>query len=98
MAVKVRLDHAGLAAVLKSGEVRAMVAAATEEVAANARSQGVMVEGEPGDVPLPVETQVVTTDRAHGIVTLAHPSGESVQAKHGTLTAAAAAAGLEVNG
>lgn len=93
---KVKLDHGAIAALLKGGEIAGMVADATEAVAGNARGQGVQVEGEPGEVDVPIETQMVTTDRAHGLVTIAHPSGEAVQAKHGLLTQAAAAAGLEV--
>lgn len=92
---KVKLNHAGIAALLKSGGIASMTAEATAAVAANV--EGVDVEGVPGDISIPVETSMTTTDRAHGIVTLAHPSGMAVQAKHGLLTKAAAAAGLEVN-
>lgn len=94
----VRLDHGGIAALLKSGAMQALVSLAAEKVAANVRSQGIMVEGEPGDVALPVEVSTTMTDRAHASVTLAHPAGKAVQAKHGALTKAASAAGLEVNG
>lgn len=95
--VKVTLNHGAIAALLQGGEIAAATAAATEAVAANARGSAVEVVGVPGDVAIPVESQMVTTDRAHGIVTLAHPSGQAVQAKHGLLTKAAGAAGLEVN-
>lgn len=96
MAVRVRLDSQGLTAVAKSPGVTTFVAAATEAVAENVRGMNIDVEGVPGDIALPVTTMMVVTDRAHGIVALAHPSGESVQAKHGALTKAAAQAGLEV--
>lgn len=92
-ASKVRLDSAGVAAVLKSAAVAATVTAAAEQVAGQVRSQGVTVaHGE--DLPVVVNSYV--TDRAAASVTLAHPAGLAVQAKHGALTAAAAAVGLEV--
>lgn len=94
----VRLDHDGIASLLKSGAMQALVTEAAEKVADNVRSQGILVDGEPGEMPLPVETSVTTTDRAHASVTLAHPAGTATQAKHGALTKAASAAGLEVNG
>lgn len=94
----VKLDHAGIGALLKSGEMAALVNEAAAEVAENVRSQGILVEGKPGDVPLPVEVTAYTTDRAAASVAIAHPSGAAVQAKHGALTKAASAAGLEVKG
>jgi 6,7-dimethyl-8-ribityllumazine synthase len=94
----VKLNHAGIAALLKSGEMHALVDGAAEEIAENVRSQGVYVEGVPGNVALPVVvSKSETTDRAHASVMIAHPSGIAVQAKHGALTRAAAAAGLSVS-
>lgn len=95
-AVTVRLNRAGVAAVLKSASVAGAVRGKAEEVAANVRAQGIMVEGTPGDVALPVEVTSYITDRAAASVTIAHPSGVAVQAKYGALTKAAAEAGLEV--
>jgi type III secretory pathway component EscU len=95
---KIKMDHRGIESLLKSSQIADAVSEATEAVADNARAQSIDVEGIPGDIALPVTTQMVTTDRAHGIVAIAHPSGEAVQAKHGTLTKAAAEAGLEVRG
>lgn len=100
MAGKVRLDHGGIAAILKSGGMQALVSSAAEEIAGNIRSQGITV-GDftgAGEIPLPVTVSVTTTDRAHASVTLAHPAGVAVQAKHGALTRAASAAGLTVKG
>lgn len=93
---RVTIDSKGILDVLKSAGVTAVVAAKTEQVADNVRSLGIMVDGIPGKYALPVETSMTTTDRAHGRVTLAHPSGMAVQAKHGALTKAALAADLEV--
>lgn len=94
----VKLNHAGVAAILKSGEMAALVNGAAEEIAANVRAQGQKVgalEGS-GEIDLPVTVSPTTTDRAHASVALAHPAGIAVQAKHGALTRAAAAAGLDV--
>lgn len=98
MASNVKLNHSGLAAIAKSGEIRALVDAAAEEVADNVRGQGIRVEGVPGDIELPVTVTSYTTDRAGASVALAHPSGIAVQAKHGALSKAVSAAGLEVRG
>lgn len=98
MSVEVKLNHAGIAALLKSSELQALVTGAADEVAANVRGLGITV-GDftgPGEIPLPVEVSTTVTDRAHARVTIAHPAGVAVQAKHGALTQAAAAAGLDV--
>lgn len=95
----IKLNHASIAEILKSAPVAAAVKAAAEKVAQNVRDQGIKVgdrDGGPHEYDLPVTVTMVTTDRAHANVTLAHPSGESVQAKHGSLTKAAAQAGLSV--
>lgn len=96
---RVRLDHRGIAALMKSAPMTAAVKAASESVAQNVRSQGIRVGDRDGgglERDLPVTVTVVTTDRAHGIVAIAHPAGQAVQAKHGSLTKAAAQAGLDV--
>lgn len=101
MAAKVRLNHAGIAAALKSGEMDTLVSKAAEEIAENVRSQGITVgafKGGAGEIALPVTVTTSTTDRAHATVTIAHPAGTAVQAKHGALTRAASAAGLSVKG
>jgi hypothetical protein len=95
----VKLNHAGVAAILKSGEMAALVSGAAEEIANNVRAQGQKVgafEGGEGEIDLPVTVTPYTTDRAAASVALAHPAGIAVQAKHGVLTRAAAAAGLDV--
>lgn len=96
MARKVRLSSRGIAEIAKSREVRREVTELAERVADNVRAQGIRVEGSPGDVALPIEVTSYTTDRARSSVTIKHPAGQAVQAKHGALTKAAAAAGLEV--
>lgn len=99
MTDNVKLNHAGVAAILKSAEMTALVNGAAEEIAENVRAQGITVgafAGGSGEIALPVTVSPTTTDRAHASVALAHPAGIAVQAKHGALTRAAAAAGLDV--
>lgn len=101
MSADVKLDHGGIAALEKSGAMRALVDAAAEKVAANVRGLGIKVgdrDGGPREIALPVKVTNTTTDRAHASVTLAHPAGIAVQAKHGALTKGASAAGLTVKG
>ncbi|MGZ4530732.1 MAG: hypothetical protein ACXVXP_00100 [Mycobacteriaceae bacterium] len=101
MAARVKLHKAAIGAFLKGGQVHALVSTKTNEVADHVKALGIKVgdrDGGPAEYDLPVESGVDTTDRAHGIVRLRHPSGIAVQAKHGALTKAAAAAGLEVKG
>lgn len=69
-----------------------------EDIADAVRRQGIEVGDENGgsdEYALPVEVDVVD-DVAR--VTLAHPAGKAVQAKHGALTRAAASLGFEVHG
>lgn len=58
-------------------------------------AEGIEVDGVPGEYALPVRV-----DEKEGVmkVRLAHPAGLAVQAKHGSLTRAAAAEGLHVTG
>lgn len=99
--VRVRLNHHGVGEVLRSAGVRAVVEAAGEAVAAAARSQGRTTSD---GSPLPVQVRVVPALPSGSIsdrrpvaqVTITHPAGLGMQAKHGVLTRAAAAVGLEV--
>jgi hypothetical protein len=93
MASKVKLDHVGMGAMLKSSEVRSAVLAVAEQVAGNVRAAPEVVRHD-----APVETRTYTTDRAAAAVSITHPGGLGMEAKHGTLTTAAAAAGLQVHG
>ena len=96
MAERVKLNSRGIADAAKSAEMRREITALAERVADNVRAQGIQVEGVPGDTALPVEVTSYTTDRARSSVTIAHAAGQAVQAKHGSLTKAAAQAGLDV--
>lgn len=88
---KIELDHAGIAEVLKSGEVHAAVAHFAGLVAANVQaSESVARHG------APVRVLNTTTDRAKSLVTIAHAGGLGIEARYGVLTRAAGDAGLEV--
>lgn len=93
---KIRRNSRGIEQVAKSAAVRRQINALAMRVAANVRYQGIRVDGIPGDIALPVEVHEQATDRARAAVSLAHPSGKAVQAKHGALTKAAAQVGLNV--
>jgi hypothetical protein len=80
------LDRAGVGRILKSQDAAAMVARAAQKIASDAEASSGM----------PVDVDEYTTDRAAATVVIAHPGGMAEQAKHGTLTRAAAAIGAEV--
>jgi hypothetical protein len=94
--VRVVLDSAALAEVLRGPEVRALLEAKAEEVAATARARGLRVrDGQ----PLPVEViPEAPTDRAAVSVAIPHAAGVGMEARHGVLRRAAEAAGLDVSG
>jgi hypothetical protein len=89
--VKVTLDHAGIAEVLKSGEVHAVISAAAGLVAARVQTAATVQRH-----GAPVWVLDTTTDRAKSLVTIAHAGGLGMQARYGVLTQAAGDAGLEV--
>lgn len=86
----VRLDPAGMAAVLKSAEVRSAIS----EIAV--RVDAAVGTVEIGRDVADVVTDDYTTDRAASSVTIRHPRGRAIEARDGVLAKAAAAAGLEV--
>lgn len=94
---RIQLDRAGISEVAKSREMQTLMHDLAERIADNVRGQGIRVDGVPGKHELPVKVTDTVTDRARSSVTIAHPSGKAVQAKHGALTRAAAEAGLEVS-
>lgn len=101
MRVRVELNRAGVAEIAKGAEMQALMKSLAEKVADGVRSQGIQVgdhDGGSREVDLPVSVTERITDRAHATVTITHPSGIAVQAKHGALTKAASAAGLQVKG
>ena len=96
---RVKLSNSGVRAVLTGLPMQQRIRRVTEGVAENVRDMDIRVGDHDGgrhEIPLPVETSLHITDRAHGEVVLAHPAGRAVQAKHGALTKAARQAGLDV--
>lgn len=91
--VRLVLDRAGIGAVAKSPEMQTVVRQTAQQVASNVAAQHLTAgEGE----PITATVDTYTTDRAAASVTVDHPAGLAMQARHGVLTRAASAAGLEV--
>ena len=93
MPTQIKLNSAGMLAMLKSVEVAAAVHAQAEAVAANVRADPNMARRGIVDE---VSVDDYTTDRAATSVTITHAAGLGMEGKHGVLTKAARAAGLEV--
>lgn len=82
-AVRIEMHYPGVQELLRSAGVRADLDRRAEAVAKAARDRRVMVEGEPGAVPLPVATESGRSgSRARAFVRIDHPSGLAVEAKH----------------
>ena len=95
---RIQVDRKGVGEVAKSREMQALIHDLAEEVAQNVRDLGIMVNGEPGTDELPVKVSDSVTDRAVSRVSITHPAGLAVQAKHGALSKAASDAGLKLKG
>lgn len=96
---RVKLNHGEIAKLLKDPEVRRVVREAADRVKDAVEAQGITVgdvDGGKHEYDLPVTINSQTTDRAREVVVIPHAAGLAVQAKHGALTKAASAAGLEV--
>jgi hypothetical protein len=90
---RVRLDHAGIAEILTSPELRDLARTAALEVAAEARAQGHRTDN---GHPLPVEIrEEADTDRAAVSVAIPHAAAVGMEARHGVLRRAAEAVGLD---
>jgi hypothetical protein len=92
-----RVDQESMGEFLRtSPELAAHVKELAEQVATNARSQGHRVTS--GDL-LPVDVlDDPAPDRVAFTVAVQHPAGMGMEAKHGVLTRAAEALGLDVHG
>ncbi|ANZ36473.1 hypothetical protein BBK82_10745 [Lentzea guizhouensis] len=91
-----RVDRDGVAEILQSPTLAAHIKALAEEVATGARSQGHRVTS---DDLLPVDVlHDPAPDRVAYTVAVQHPAGMGMEAKHGILTRAAEALGLDVHG
>jgi hypothetical protein len=94
--VKIKLDHAGMAEILRDFPV-ALLDSEASKIASGA--EGETASGKP--VPVRRSNRTAKggrlSERPAVDVTLAHPAGQRIEAKRGTLARAAAAAGFEVN-
>ena len=96
--VDVDLDRSGVGVVAKSAQMMDAVEDAANRVAENVGAQGLVATSGSAESPAAItaEVETSTTDRARAVVTISHPAGLAMQARHGVLTKAAASAGLEV--
>lgn len=94
MPSKIKLDHPGIASILVSSEVSAVVGESARSVGAH-----ITARTRSGPVPVKVDYVGITGKKAPRVtwaVTMAHAAGLGIEAKHGSLARAAAGAGLEV--
>lgn len=87
MANKITLNHKGIEEILKV-QMRKPIDELAGRIAARVDVGSV--------TDAPVQVRSYTTDRAACVITIAHPAGQAMEAKHGTLRKAAAAEGFEV--
>lgn len=93
MATVIKLDWKAIEEILKV-QMRKKVEAAADAIAAN------VDVGTVTDAPVQIRSVITTgmkMNRARASVTIAHPAALAMEAKHGTLRKAAAAAGFEVH-
>ncbi|MCG5460846.1 hypothetical protein MED01_004272 [Micromonospora sp. MED01] len=90
---RVKLNRRGMRELLRSEAVQGVLGRKASAVAAEVEAAGIRVDGVPGRIALPVTVDVgAGTERARATVTLDHPSGLAVEAKHGILTSSIDAA------
>lgn len=90
---RVRLDSSGIRSILKSPEIAAAVHREAEDIADALRADDAIVRNE---LVGRVLVDGYVTDRAASSVTIGHPAGIPIQAKHGSLTRAAERTGHTV--
>lgn len=97
---RIKLNHSGMAAMLKSPAVGAAVAAKAAEIAKAVNDQGLVAHAGygSGGPAIVADVRRMVTDRQKAIVNIQHPAAAAMQAKYGVLTKAAGASGAEVVG
>lgn len=85
------LNRQGMTEMLKSAQVRAAITELATQIETTASQDEPIVRHQ-----AEVKAEDYTTDRAASAVLIKHPIGYGIQAKYGTLTRAAQAAGLQV--
>lgn len=91
MARTVRLDRMGMGVMLKSQPVQLAISSKASQVEASVQQSEPITRHQ-----AEVVAENYITDRAAAAVIIKHPAGLGFQAKYGSLTQAAAAAGLQV--
>jgi hypothetical protein len=87
--IRLELNSAGMKALLTSAETQRMIEATAEDVAQRARGRSVSVEGDPGEVQVPIDVvKAHGGTRARALVVLDHPAGSAVESKHRVLGSA----------
>lgn len=95
--VTIHWNEAVLTRAVESRQMMDACERIAERVADKARAADIRVEGDPGDVDLPLGVSMQEKEgEPYASVTIEHASGLAVQAKHGLLTRAAAELGYEV--
>jgi hypothetical protein len=84
--MSIKIDYEAVGKILQE-DMRGPIDDLGERIAANVDT---------GRVDALVDAKPVTTDRAISVVAIKHPAGMAIEAKHGALRRAAAAAGHEV--
>jgi hypothetical protein len=87
--VSVRLNHAGIAKVLRSAQMHAVIDKAAAEIAVIVRANP-HIERHGAEIAV----ESYETDRAAAAVLIKHPAGIGIEAKHGVLADAVVASGL----
>ena len=77
----VELNHRGMADLLRSDGAQNVVEREADQVATRARGRGVTVEGDIGQVSVPIEVVRARSTRARALVSIQHPAGEAIEAK-----------------
>lgn len=88
---KFTADRAGIGAILKGPEARAMTNGVAKSVAANAQAA---IPGKYADATVRVDEY--TTDRGAAAAVIEHPRGAGIEAKYSPLRSGAASAGVKV--
>jgi hypothetical protein len=93
---RVTVDYDGVAELLHSPEFHDVIQQAAEQVAAHARARGLRLRNHE---PVPIEVFDDPARTRVGVtVAIRHPAGAGMEARHGLLSRAAHAVGLEVIG
>ncbi len=83
--VRVTLNRRGVQeAAIGGAAVQRLVEKVAGEVADRARSRsgGIRLEGEPGEVGVPITVRPAHGQRARALVQIDHPAGQAVEAQH----------------